>query len=158
MKDVVNDYGVGIDLGLPSGNKWALCNVGANNPYESGQYFFAREICCKRLVENWYIPSANDFNELLNNCSYSWIYDYENSGMDGCLFQSKVNDKSIFIPAAGCVDNGYIDEINYRGYYWAWPVGGMSSDAYYLSLKPAFPDVGCVSEISFGFCIRPIYK
>lgn len=28
-----------IDLGLPSGTKWACCNVGANSPEDSGSYF-----------------------------------------------------------------------------------------------------------------------
>ena len=28
-----------VDLGLPSGLLWATCNVGANNPYEYGDYF-----------------------------------------------------------------------------------------------------------------------
>lgn len=28
-----------IDLGLPSGTKWASCNVGATNPWESGNYY-----------------------------------------------------------------------------------------------------------------------
>lgn len=28
-----------IDLGLPSGTKWASCNIGANKPTEYGDYF-----------------------------------------------------------------------------------------------------------------------
>ena len=28
-----------VDLGLPSGLKWATCNVGANNPWEDGDYY-----------------------------------------------------------------------------------------------------------------------
>ena len=28
-----------VDLGLPSGLKWAICNVGANNPWEYGGYY-----------------------------------------------------------------------------------------------------------------------
>ena len=28
-----------VDLGLPSGLKWATCNVGANNPWEYGGYY-----------------------------------------------------------------------------------------------------------------------
>ena len=41
-----NDNNVGssgnhefVDLGLPSGTLWATCNVGANNPWEYGDYF-----------------------------------------------------------------------------------------------------------------------
>ena len=28
-----------VDLGLPSGTKWATCNVGANNPWEYGDFY-----------------------------------------------------------------------------------------------------------------------
>ena len=33
-----------VDLGLPSGLKWATCNVGANSPEESGDYFAWGEV------------------------------------------------------------------------------------------------------------------
>lgn len=33
-----------VDLGLPSGTKWATCNVGATSPYEGGSYFAWGEI------------------------------------------------------------------------------------------------------------------
>ncbi len=35
---VLNDHEY-VDLGLPSGTKWATCNVGATKPTESGYYF-----------------------------------------------------------------------------------------------------------------------
>jgi hypothetical protein len=34
-----NATGEAIDLGLPSGTKWASCNIGANKPEEYGDYF-----------------------------------------------------------------------------------------------------------------------
>ena len=34
----INGYGY-VDLGLPSGIKWAVCNVGAENPWEYGGYY-----------------------------------------------------------------------------------------------------------------------
>ena len=36
--DTYNGYAY-VDLGLPSGLKWAACNVGAENPWDSGDYF-----------------------------------------------------------------------------------------------------------------------
>jgi len=33
-----------VDLGLPSGTLWATCNVGADNPWEYGDYFAWGEI------------------------------------------------------------------------------------------------------------------
>jgi len=34
-----NDNGDVVDLGLPSGVKWATCNVGATNPWDYGNYY-----------------------------------------------------------------------------------------------------------------------
>jgi hypothetical protein len=52
-----------IDLGLPSGTKWACCNVGANTPSEYGDYFAWGETAPKSayLSSNykWYIGGDN---------------------------------------------------------------------------------------------------
>ena len=45
----INDY---VDLGLPSGTKWATCNVGANAPEEYGDYFAWGETTPKDTY-NW---------------------------------------------------------------------------------------------------------
>ena len=37
-----------VDLGLPSGTKWATCNVGANKPEQSGNYYAWGEIKTKK--------------------------------------------------------------------------------------------------------------
>ncbi|MBR0453078.1 MAG: InlB B-repeat-containing protein, partial [Bacteroidales bacterium] len=37
-----------VDLGLPSGTKWATCNVGATQPYEYGDYFAWGETVTKK--------------------------------------------------------------------------------------------------------------
>lgn len=38
-----------VDLGLPSGNLWAACNIGANEPWEYGDYFAWAEIAPKKV-------------------------------------------------------------------------------------------------------------
>lgn len=42
--DEINSHPQAIDLGLPSGTKWASCNVGATKPEEYGDYFAWGEI------------------------------------------------------------------------------------------------------------------
>ena len=42
-----------VDLGLPSGIKWATCNVGANSPEEYGDYFAWGETSPKTTYYNW---------------------------------------------------------------------------------------------------------
>ena len=41
-----------IDMGLPSGTKWACCNVGANSPEEAGDYYAWGETTTKSEY-NW---------------------------------------------------------------------------------------------------------
>lgn len=38
-----------VDLGLPSGNLWATCNIGANEPWEYGDYFAWAETAPKKV-------------------------------------------------------------------------------------------------------------
>ena len=38
-----------VDLGLPSGNLWAECNIGANEPWEYGDYFAWAETTPKKV-------------------------------------------------------------------------------------------------------------
>ena len=40
-----------VDLGLPSGTKWATCNVGANSPEEYGDYFAWGETTTKSMYD-----------------------------------------------------------------------------------------------------------
>ncbi len=62
-----------IDLGLPSGTKWACCNVGANSPSERGDYFAWGETSPKTAFGEynykWYI--AGDDHRITKYCSNS---------------------------------------------------------------------------------------
>ncbi|MBO7194367.1 MAG: hypothetical protein J6V47_08805 [Bacteroidaceae bacterium] len=55
-----------IDLGLPSGTKWASCNVGASRPEESGDYY-AWGDCVVKDDYNWvtYIWADGAYNRIL---------------------------------------------------------------------------------------------
>jgi hypothetical protein len=62
-----------IDLGLPSGRKWACCNVGANSPSECGDYFAWGETTPKTdfTMTNykWYL--VGDDHNITKYCSNS---------------------------------------------------------------------------------------
>ena len=58
-----------VDLGLPSGLKWATCNVGASSPEEYSDYYAWGEVNTKSEYERyncstWEAPSAI-FQEIL---------------------------------------------------------------------------------------------
>ncbi len=62
-----------VDLGLPSGLKWATCNVGANTPEEYGYYFAWGEVEPKTTYD-WstykYGTSYDQLTKYCNNSSY----------------------------------------------------------------------------------------
>jgi hypothetical protein len=143
-----------VDLGLPSGLKWATCNVGADSPEEYGDYFAWGETSPKttydwntykwatatwnatyklwdlamltkyntdsdygtvdnktvldkeddaaavNMGDSWRMPTAEEQQELIDECTWVWISDYNGTGKKGIIVVGK-NGSSIFLPAAG---------------------------------------------------------
>ncbi len=132
-----------VDLGLPSGTKWASCNVGATSPEDYGNYYAWGEITTKYVYnvessktlgmsmfdisgnkdydaatanwgKRWRMPTKEEFDELRNNCTWTWI---TQNNVKGYKVTSKKNGNSIFLPAAGyCLGRGTNGE-GLRGYY-----------------------------------------
>ncbi|MGN0186326.1 MAG: hypothetical protein ACI392_01085 [Paludibacteraceae bacterium] len=66
-----------VDLGLPSGTKWATCNVGATKPEEYGNYYAWGETTPKDYYDWSTYKYGSDYDELTKYCTDS---DY---GKDG---------------------------------------------------------------------------
>lgn len=56
-----------IDLGLPSGTKWACCNVGASRPTAYGVYYAWGEIATKTNYD-WSTYKWGEYDELTKYC------------------------------------------------------------------------------------------
>ena len=64
---------------------------------------------------DWHMPTEKQANELYDHTtSKSTTLD----GVSGMTFTSTTNGKSIFIPAAGDVSDGSLDDIGDYGYVW----------------------------------------
>ena len=61
-----------VDLGLPSGLKWASCNIGATTPEDYGNYYAWGETTTKTDY-SWatYKHANGDYNKLTKYCSYN---------------------------------------------------------------------------------------
>ena len=136
-----------IDLGLPSGTKWACCNVEASVPEEFGGSYAWGEASNESVDKwgaSWQMPTLEQCQELIDNCSSEWT---TRNGVDGRVFTGP-NGGTIFLPAAG-VDNSGLD-----GYYWSSTP--MSSDfAYWLGFSKE--EVFC-DMVSSNTClsVRPV--
>ena len=172
-----------IDLGLPSGLKWATCNVGATTPEGYGNYYAWGETSTKTeyTVGNsvtdersmndisgnatydaaranwgstWRLPTKAEMEELVNNCTWTWT---TQNGVNGSTVTGP-NGNSIFLPAAGCYHSSpyRVGEI---GSYWSsTPDDGFSSQlAYYLSIYYLnnYHVVGHTYRY-YGFPVRPV--
>ena len=80
-----NNHPHTIDLGLPSGTKWACCNVGATNPEEYGGYYAWGEIeekneYTKKNYAYWDKKYSGSYINIGNNISHTQ-YDVANIRM-----------------------------------------------------------------------------
>lgn len=71
--------------------------------------------------EGWYIPTADDCGELINNCTWTWTT--VNGVAGSCVVGP--NGNSIFLPAAGDQkDDGFQRGV---GFYWSSTLYGISA-------------------------------
>lgn len=146
-----------VDLGLPSGTKWATMNVGASSETDYGNYYqygrgavqyaaasgdggyyggtenplaaFA-DTASQAWGGSWHMPTKAQMQELTANTTYQWVTNYKGSGTNGGTFTA-TNGAVLFFPAAGV---WYSDGQHYVGNgckYW-------SSSPYYSSRASAY--------------------
>ena len=115
-----------VDLGLPSGTKWATMNVGANSMTDYGNYYqygkgaddyfvtsgqsdysgienplaTSADTAAQVWGGNWHMPTSAQCQELINNTTYSWETNFNGSGINGGKFTAQ-NGNYIFFPANG---------------------------------------------------------
>ena len=152
-----------VDLDLPSGLKWATCNVGATAPEEYGDYYAWGEtetednyswdtykfttdggstftkyntkssygtVDGKTTLDSeddaatvnwggkWRMPTDDEWTELRNECTWTWVEGYNGTDKNGYEVTSKTNGNSIFLPAAGYrYDVSLYDAGSYGGYW-----------------------------------------
>lgn len=99
-----------IDLGLPSGTKWANMNIGADSMEHCGYHYTFDEL---HKIKNC-VPTNEDFKELLKYCDTKWSTINKVNGM---LFISEINGNSIFLPAAGYRNDTSLYNAGSYGYY-----------------------------------------
>lgn len=107
--------GMAVDLGLPSGTKWADRNVGASSASGYGNYFSWDEISNRQWGGSWRVPSKEQFDELLANTTSEWTII---NGVKGRKFTAK-NGNWIFFPAAGSRTGLSTIYVGVEGNYWS---------------------------------------
>jgi hypothetical protein len=150
-----------VDLGLPSGTKWASCNVGATKPEEYGGYYAWGETEEKEVYSQdaymyykngEYVNLGSDISGTKYDVAHvkwggNWCMPTKDdikelldnctsewttlNGVNGRKFTSNINGNSIFLPAAGYRWLGDLGYAGENGYYWSSTQNPDYSDGAY---------------------------
>lgn len=161
-----------IDLGLPSGTKWACCNVGASTPEAYGEYYAWGETSTKakyteynynlninsdiagtsndvahvKWQGSWRMPTKAQAQELIDNCQYNFG---KQNGVYGGKFKGP-NGKVLFLPAAGFYNQAGLSSPENAIMYWT----SSTSDKYATSASSFTSNRDQVRFL--GLTVRPV--
>ena len=140
-----------VDLGLPSGTKWATYNVGTSQIHGVGTRIAWGELATKKTFspaaysltdvelpcyagnaqhdlatakwgEGWYTPTKQQWDELVEHCDWDYVMI---NGIYGVLFTSTKTYNYIFLPSTG-----YTDDETYKLKYTTYNLAYWSSTGY----------------------------
>ena len=168
-----------VDLGLPSGTKWATCNIGASSPEDYGDYFAwgetkpKDEYALKNSVtyglqmsdiagnvqydaatanwgEGWRMPTETQMKELSSRCTWEWI---KQNGVSGYKVTGP-NGNSIFLPASGeWSGTSFTDGSCVDTYYYSsTPDGSNHASALYFGSSSRM----YLHSRYYGHSVRPV--
>ena len=176
-----------IDLGLPSGTKWASCNVGATIAEEYGEYYGwydrrtykHRKTFLQRLWPEPYLDFGSDIAGTEYDVAHvmwggNWKMPTKEqfeellhcchaewitlNGVEGYKFTSKINGNSIFLPAAGYRYDSVLYNAGTYGYYWSSTQHpSRANGAYYLDFHSGNVDWSS-SLRDYGRSVRPVVR
>lgn len=173
-----------VDLGLPSGTKWATYNVGTTKIHGVGTRVAWGETASKKLYspttcplfdvdlpnytgmaqydlataqwgEGWYTPTKEQWDELVEYCLWEYV---TINGINGVLFTSKKTHHYIFLPSTGITDQDNTYKVIYTTYnlgYWS----STSRDSRVAYSYLANYEYGAVAAGTYkynGFCVRAV--
>lgn len=182
--DIVADP-VAVDLGLPSGTKWADRNIGASNPEDTGLYFSWGNTVGHEAGNDYNFEDDYDNtpgSELKGDIDLEHDAARVNLGepwkmptmeqfkelVDNCesdmatlngylgrRFTSKINGNSIFMPFAGYISGTGLYYGGSLGYYWS-----SSLHSQTLGYDLGFGSSGVYPALSssrfYGFSVRAV--
>ena len=108
-----------------------------------------------KLGGKWRIPTDAEWTELMAKCTWTWVTNYNGSGINGRLVKA-TNGNSIFLPAAGRRYGATLNNVCSSGYYWSSSLYTVySCDAWQVFFRS--DDVGKYVDLRFcGLSVRPV--
>lgn len=153
---------------------WADRNIGAVSEHAFGDYFAwgevekysinsykyhdsppklppSHDVATVQLRDGWRMPTIDEFDNLLKNCSWRREDRY---GVFGLVFTNK-EGKTLFLPAAGSCAGSYLPFNNgLLGYYWS-SSGCDAEYALYLSFGSGYASTRIIYRC-YGCSVRAV--
>ncbi|MBE6288039.1 MAG: hypothetical protein E7099_07630 [Mediterranea massiliensis] len=173
-----------VDLGLPSGTRWATCNVGGTKPEQPGGLYAWGELATKtnyvrenskthgkdlndisgkathdvaaaKWGKGWRIPTKAEFDELLLHCNYKYV---QRGDLWGHEFTNPTNKRSIFLPATGFKEGSSKHELaKVNGAYWtSSPHQDQFNNGTHIYIFGSALGEMSIFERSSGAGVRPV--
>ena len=165
-----------VDLGLPSGTKWATMNIGATSETEYGNYYqygkgadtyqvtkgqpsysgtenplaLSADTAAQVWGGSWHMPTSAQCQELIDNTTNEWT---TIGGINGCKFTAS-NGNYLFFPASGRIETTVPDGIGRFGDYWT-SSHNDNNYAYYLIMNSVRTSI-INNPYSLGYAIRGV--
>jgi hypothetical protein len=173
-----------VDLDLPSGTKWATCNLGANSPEGFGDFYSWGELSTKtsytqqnysyyknssyenigsNIASTDYDVSTKDFGGKWALPTIAQINELINNctwfwssynGVSGYFVEGH-NGNKIFLPAAGNFCSSSHDNVGSCGFLWCSEITNDLSKAYYLGFQNGKYSLNNNMR-DLGFSVRPV--
>lgn len=100
----------------------------------------------------WRLPTQDEMQELIDNCTFAWQSDYNGTGVAGALFTR--NGQSLFLPVGG-----YIQETTKKAsgtcYYWSSKKGTGDKARRMFANSSTIPTMQNGTR-AYGHLLRPV--
>ena len=125
----------------------------------SGKLSKEYDAAAQILGDKWRIPTGQQAQELVENCDWEQVTNYEQSGVNGRLGISKINGAKIFLPAAGYMQSTNLLFVGANGGYWTSSPNIMASNrSWSLAFDSSLINVFDHGLRYYGYSIRPVFK
>ena len=171
-----------VDLGLPSGTKWATYNVGTNSIHGVGTRIAWGETATKKTFspntytvneqelasyagdpqydlataqwgEGWYTPTLQQWEELIQYCDWDYVMI---NGINGVLFTSPKTYNTIFLPSTGYTDDETY-KLKYTTYNLAyWTSTGLHTNGAHSYIANYEQGYMTTTNRYVAHCVRPV--
>ena len=164
---------VGANTPEEYGDYYAWGEVETKESYEPNNYKFVNggsavndkntldienDVAHKEWGGKWRMPSREEFDELIQNCTWTWT---TQKGVNGFLVTSNkpgYTDRSIFLPAAGLRSLSELRLSGNMGFYWTTtPSEHFAESACFLYITPGFKSLYESAARNQAHTVRPVH-